>query len=699
MSEIPVTDLYLFNHGMGFLIRSTETKFENNDIQKVIFKIKSSEINDVLKSLLLNIPDCTITDINFTTSIKEETNIDLPEKETLSSFIDDTKGINVICTLNDQKDVIQGRLISVQPEIPDQHLRKSLAILTESGLKMIELKKINKIQLQNKKLIDDLLKTIVNYTWDKDKERELLISYKPKAHIEFTDASVGYLIQMPIWKITYRLRLLPNEEVRLSGWVVVENETNDDWNQIVLKLISGNPISFVYDQDTLINLLRSDFTPAPPKASGPIIAQASLESETSAPHPAMEADEYNQIPRPVTAGRLYMKSMASSPAMFSGVPPPPAGAPMPVSKLASVTGMLRAKEEYYASEKENELMDDMVDAVQEIDKKIEAGSDYYVFSIKSKITIPSKEKSLIPLINEKIIGKKILYHKNRIQNPSPYQAIELTNNTEFPLESGPVMVFSDSYPSGQSILEKTAVGQSHILTYSLEDRVRLQYKFETLKYSEYTYSILPDQRLIIQRRFKYLELTIHIINFLKESRTLIVDYYPDEDDIDLISESIHKEFKVDKKGDFFRFGMNPEQHSISKYTIQFQKELTTEVVFGSLDKDFIVKIPPEKMNDKIKDKLLHLIEIQNNLRKLAQDFDRIQTRMNTILADEDRLQKNIMALSNRKEDERTKNNFILKLEEVFEEYLTLEKEKETLDSEIQSSQIKIDELISELKTN
>ena len=145
--------------------------------------------------------------------------------------------------------------------------------------------------------------------------------------------------------------------------------------------------------------------------------------------------------------------------------------------------------------------------------------------------------------------------------------------------------------------------------------------------------------------------------------------------------------------------MNPEQHSISKYTIQFQKELTTEVVFGSLDKDFIVKIPPEKMNDKIKDKLLHLIEIQNNLRKLAQDFDRIQTRMNTILADEDRLQKNIMALSNRKEDERTKNNFILKLEEVFEEYLTLEKEKETLDSEIQSSQIKIDELISELKTN
>ena len=169
--------------------------------------------------------------------------------------------------------------------------------------------------------------------------------------------------------------------------------------------------------------------------------------------------------------------------------------------------------------------------------------------------------------------------------------------------------------------------------------------------------------------------------------------------MDLITESIPKDVKVDKKSEFFRLRMDPEKHSFSKYSIRFQKELTTEVVFGSLEKNFIVKIPPEQMNDKIKGKLTTLIEIQDNLKKLAQEYDRTQSRMNTILLDEDRLQKNIMSLSNRKEDERTKNNFIIKLEELFDEYLTLEKEKETLDAEIQASQVKINDLISELKEN
>ena len=45
-----------------------------------------------------------------------------------------------------------------------------------------------------------------------------------------------------------------------------------------------------------------------------------------------------------------------------------------------------------------------------------------------------------------------------MKNLSPYQAIELTNNTDFPFEHGPVMIFSESNPIGQSILEKTNIG-------------------------------------------------------------------------------------------------------------------------------------------------------------------------------------------------------------------------------------------------
>ncbi len=686
MSQLPVTDLYLFNHGMGFLLRSSEQKFKTIDIQKSIFKIKNEEINDVLKSLYLDIPDCIITDINFTTSIKEETKIDLPETEIFTSFIENNKGQTVSISLNKSSTIIEGKLINFQGEITEQHQPKSISILTESGIKLIELKDIKSMQLHNKKLIDELLKTIKNYTWDKDKERELIISYKPNESIKSAIVTIGYLIQMPVWKVSYRLRL-SEDEVRLSGWAVVENETNDDWNHINLKLISGNPISFIYDQDKLINLSRSDFTPAPPKASGPVIAEAALQAETGKQKGESGID-----------GRLKRSSRPTITPMMAVAPAPgaqPIPAPM-MKKMNSTYNSGVELDEYFEKVKESELMNEMVDASQEIEKEITTGSDYYVFAINSQITIPSKEKSLIPLINEKIKAKKLLYHKNLIANPSPYQAIELTNNTDFPFENGPIMVFSDSYPVGQSLLEKTDVGQTRIITYALEDRVRIQYQFETTNFSEFRYSIFPERRLLIQRRFKYQKLIIRIINFLTNSTSLIVDYYP-EDDIDLISETVPKEVKIDKKEKYFRLILEPKQQTVKKYSLQFKKDLITDVSFDSLDKSFILKIPVSDMTDKVKENLLNFIEYQEKARQISLDLDETLTKMKSILTDEDRLQKNIMSLSNRKEDERTRNNFILKLEELFDEYLKLQEEENKLNAIIKSNQEKIDDLISNLQ--
>jgi hypothetical protein len=55
---------------------------------------------------------------------------------------------------------------------------------------------------------------------------------------------VGYVVERPIWKTTYRLRLDPNGKVFLQGWALVENTSDDDWNDVRMVLVSGKPISF-----------------------------------------------------------------------------------------------------------------------------------------------------------------------------------------------------------------------------------------------------------------------------------------------------------------------------------------------------------------------------------------------------------------------------------------------------------------------
>src|SRR5208282_5908565 len=58
---------------------------------------------------------------------------------------------------------------------------------------------------------------------------------------------VGYVVEAPIWKTSYRLILADKEKPYLQGWAMVENPTDEDWTGVKMALVSGRPISFKMD--------------------------------------------------------------------------------------------------------------------------------------------------------------------------------------------------------------------------------------------------------------------------------------------------------------------------------------------------------------------------------------------------------------------------------------------------------------------
>src|SRR6185295_9923009 len=60
---------------------------------------------------------------------------------------------------------------------------------------------------------------------------------------------VGYVVEAPIWKTSYRLVLDPAAKAKpyLQGWALVENPTDEDWGGVQMALVSGRPISFKMD--------------------------------------------------------------------------------------------------------------------------------------------------------------------------------------------------------------------------------------------------------------------------------------------------------------------------------------------------------------------------------------------------------------------------------------------------------------------
>jgi hypothetical protein len=56
---------------------------------------------------------------------------------------------------------------------------------------------------------------------------------------------VSYTIAAPIWKTTYRVVLDDAGKPFFQGWAIVDNVSEEDWNDIQLSLISGTPVSFI----------------------------------------------------------------------------------------------------------------------------------------------------------------------------------------------------------------------------------------------------------------------------------------------------------------------------------------------------------------------------------------------------------------------------------------------------------------------
>ncbi len=55
---------------------------------------------------------------------------------------------------------------------------------------------------------------------------------------------IGYILETPVWKTSYRLMLEEGQPALVEGWAIVQNTTEQDWNEVNLTLVSGRPISF-----------------------------------------------------------------------------------------------------------------------------------------------------------------------------------------------------------------------------------------------------------------------------------------------------------------------------------------------------------------------------------------------------------------------------------------------------------------------
>src|SRR4051794_8993573 len=253
-ADVPVRHVVLFSSGVGY--------FEHfgtvNGDGATQLNFKTQQINDILKSLVLQDVDggkvgvVTYPSQDPIAKTLKSFQVDITANPPLADLLNQLRGAR-IKALSTQGVTYDGTILGVEkkrrPVEKGEPIEQAmLNVVNDDGIASVPLDDIRTMSLLDHQLQDELTRALAALAQARDQDK------KPVT-IGFTGQGerrvrIGYVVETPVWKTSYRL-LLPgggaqqNEKPKLQGWAIVENQTDNDWNNVQLTLVSGRPISFV----------------------------------------------------------------------------------------------------------------------------------------------------------------------------------------------------------------------------------------------------------------------------------------------------------------------------------------------------------------------------------------------------------------------------------------------------------------------
>lgn len=427
----------LFSNGMGHFIRHYDVK--SNEPKKISLPFNKNHIGDVATSLntfrsegglvRYSVPP-SFTPTNSTTST-----VKIDAKNALRSLLETLSGSEVkIGFVNSSKTEENFRIIGIDSidslGLHGEVIKQDAVSVLDSNntIHRFRLSEINGIKFTNESVQVEVDKAL----------RANFQSIKPES--TFIDlvlesdqdsiAAVTYTIPVAAWKMRYSIQQ-EGDKFFLEGAVVVDNNTDEDWDNFVVSVVTGDPISFMTDiaeiktpQRHTVNLVNTEAVGNVNVESG--YALAGLEC---------------------CAG--------------------------PMAASAKSSRNIRSKMQYAQESNENtrSYIEDMVIS-DGVDTK-EVG-DFCIFTSKTPISIASKKSAVVPMFTVALeTASVVLLYKESNHENRPFRAVKFKNETTHTLGKGKVVLYNDGLLSGECVLETAKPGENRMLPHCLENSIRV----------------------------------------------------------------------------------------------------------------------------------------------------------------------------------------------------------------------------------
>ena len=324
-----------------------------------------------------------------------------------------------------------------------------LNILTGEGLRCIKLMDVQRVRFTNPVLEIELTRALDVLATSHDTQKKSV-----QLHFSGDGARkvrVGYVIESPIWKTSYRLVLDKDGKPYLQGWAIVENTTDEDWANVKMALIAGRPISFKMDLYNPLNVPRPTVEPElfaslrPPSYEGGWKRPEAGKSQNKSIEQLDKAIRDDDKPRLKAEVRKL-------------------DALMKETKTAGYQPAIGGYSRELAADLAQRLE---LGSVQSAASAAKLG-DFCQYAIDHPVNLARQKSALLPIVGKEIEGARVSIYNPSVQAKHPLLGLKFKNTSGTHLAQGPVTVFEGSTYAGDARLLDTPPKDERLIAYAVD---------------------------------------------------------------------------------------------------------------------------------------------------------------------------------------------------------------------------------------
>ena len=605
-ADVPVTKVMLFSSGVGYFEHAGTVR--GNSATELRFK--TSQINDILKSLVLDDRDgghvaaITYPSQDPIDKTLKSFQVDITGNPSLAQLLNQLRGARV--TVQAQAASVTGTIMGVETRrlttergAVDQPV---LDLLSGATIRAIDMSTISNLSLDDPQLQEELSRALGALVQARDQDR------KPVT-IDFTGTGarrvrIGYVVETPVWKTSYRLVLNDTSRLaRLQGWAIVENQTESDWNDVSLSLVSGRPISFIMDLYRPLYATRPTVTPELFAGLRPQLYGAGLAGRR-------DTAVLNTV-------KIFGKRAANA-AVNVG---------MSVAQLQEVvtTG---------TGETPPIDVNEAVDAVA-TGSPLGALFHYTV----PNVTLARQKSAMLPIIADDVQVERVSIYNSSVLATNPLVGVRLTNTSGKHLLQGPVTVLDKGGYAGDARIDDVPPGQERLLSYGIDLEMRVDDSKRSDTNAVRTAKI-DKGSLIVTRKFV-------------EARTYVADNQSAKDKTLVIEHPVLHGWKlvdtpspIETTPSVYRFKGVVAAHKLSAFTVK--QEVVTDQSIAMLPSDISLLLQYTKSGEipaAVRGTIAEAIRLKQAVIDAQNDMNARAARINEITAEQTRIRENMKTVA------------------------------------------------------